>query len=257
MSEPLSLESPLTVDRKQCAVWTDQVVKIHGTEPATVIALNSISVGFSAGELTCITGPSGSGKSTLLHCLAGLDRPTSGRIVLAGIELSELSERHLTRIRRDKVGFVFQAFNLVPTLNAQENITLPLDIAGGKIDRAWMSELIEVLGIGDRLRHRPAQLSGGEQQRVAVARALLSRPDVIFADEPTGNLDMHAGHDLLSLIVDAVKRYGQTVVMVTHDPAVAAHSDRVVFLVDGQVVSQLNEPTVATVHEKMQMLWGV
>jgi putative ABC transport system ATP-binding protein len=238
------------------AASADDVTKLHGTGPTTVLALDQVSVAFAPAAITAITGPSGSGKSTLLHCLAGLDRPTSGRITLGDVDVTGLSDRQLTRLRRDKVGFVFQSFNLVPTLNAEENITLPLEIAGRPLDTAWLSELVEVLGIGPRLSHRPAQLSGGEQQRVAVARALISRPDVIFADEPTGNLDSRTGHELLSLIVEAVRRYGQTVVMVSHDPAVAAHSDRVVFLVDGRVADDLSDPTPASVHERMQSLWG-
>ena len=238
------------------AVRADGVTKLHGTGPTTVRALDEVTAAFGTGRFTAITGPSGSGKSTLLHCLAGLDRPTSGRIELGGVELTRCNDRQLTRLRRDRVGFVFQAFNLVPTLSARENIVLPLEIAGRAVDSAWLDELVEVLGIGARLRHRPAQLSGGEQQRVAVARALVSRPDVIFADEPTGNLDSRSGHELLSLVADAVSRYGQTVVMVTHDPGVAAWSDRVVFLVDGKVADDLADPTPASVHERMQALWG-
>jgi len=238
------------------AVLADRVTKRHGAGSTAVLALDDVSVTFTSGALTSITGPSGSGKSTFLHCLAGLDRPTSGRIVLGDVDLTLCNDRQLTRLRRDRIGFVFQAFNLVPTLTARENIVLPLEIAGRSPDRAWMAELVEVLGIGSRLRHRPPQLSGGEQQRVAVARALISRPDVIFADEPTGNLDSHTGHELLSLIHDAVRRYGQTVVMVTHDPGVAAQGDRVVFLVDGRVADDLSSPTPAAVHGRMQVLWG-
>jgi putative ABC transport system ATP-binding protein len=240
----------------QPASAAEALVKVHGTGQATVRALDQVTVGFGASAFTAITGPSGSGKSTLLHCLAGLDRPSAGRVWLGGIDMTQLNDKQLTMLRRDRVGFVFQSFNLLPTLNAAENITLPLEIAGRSVDRAWMSELVEVLGIGPRLTHRPPELSGGEQQRVAVARALISRPEVIFADEPTGNLDTRTGHELLGLIVDAVRRYGQTVVMVTHDPAVAAHADRVVFLVDGRVADDVTGPTVTMVLERMQALWG-
>jgi putative ABC transport system ATP-binding protein len=238
------------------AAWAEDLHKRHGSGYSAVRALDGVSVGFAAGTFTAITGPSGSGKSTLLHCMAGLDRPTSGRIVLGGTEITCCNDRQLTRLRRDRVGFVFQAFNLVPTLTARENIVLPLEIAGRPVDRAWLDELVGVLGIGPRLGHRPNQLSGGEQQRVAVARALISRPEVVFADEPTGNLDSRTGHELLSLIADAVARYGQTVVMVTHDPGVAATAHRVVFLVDGRVADDLPDPTPPAVHERMQALWG-
>jgi putative ABC transport system ATP-binding protein len=237
-------------------VWTEHLVKVHGSAATAVRALDDVTTAFAAGRWTAITGPSGSGKSTLLHCMAGLDRPTSGKVVIGDVELSACNDQQLTRLRRDRVGFVFQAFNLVPTLTARENITLPMEIAGRTADAAWLAELVEVLGIGPRLGHRPPQMSGGEQQRVAVARALVSRPDVIFADEPTGNLDSRTGHELLTLIGDAVRRYGQTVVMVTHDPAVAAQSDRVVFLVDGRVVDSLTGPTHESVHERMRALWG-
>jgi len=254
----LSVPAPAgpTERRVEPAVWADHVTKLHGAGAATVRALDDVSAAFAAACITAITGPSGSGKSTLLHCLAGLDRPTSGRVVLAGTDVTALADRQVTRLRRDKVGFVFQAYNLVGTLDARENITLPLEIAGRPVDRAWLGELAEVLGITGRLDHRPAQLSGGEQQRVAMARALISRPAVIFADEPTGNLDSRTGAELLGLIVDAVRRYGQTVVMVTHDPAVAARGDRVVFLVDGRLAGDLDAPTLPAVHARMQALWG-
>ncbi len=238
------------------AASAERVTKRHGSGPTSVLALDDVSLDIPAGTFTAITGPSGSGKSTLLHCLAALDRPTSGRIVLGGVDVTGLGDRQLTRLRRDRVGFVFQAFNLVPTLTARENIVLPLEIAGKAVDPGWLEELVETLSIEHRLRHRPDQLSGGEQQRVAVARALVSRPDVIFADEPTGNLDSHAGHELLSLIAQAVERYHQTVVMVTHDAGVAARSGRVVFLVDGRVADDLAHPTATSVHERMQALWG-
>lgn len=234
------------------------LTKVHGGRSSTVKveALVDVSLDVTRATLTAITGPSGSGKSTLLHCLAGLDRPTSGRVYLGGVDLTQLNERRLTRLRRDRVGFVFQAFNLVATLDACENITLPLDIAGRKVDRDWLAELVEVLGIGSRLKHRPSQLSGGEQQRVAVARALIGRPDVVFADEPTGNLDSRTGNDLLSLIVEAVDGYGQTVVMVTHDPLVASRASRVVFLMDGKVVDDASNSTVRSIQTRMQELWG-
>jgi putative ABC transport system ATP-binding protein len=247
---------PAAAPRLPAAAAAERVTKLHGSGPATVRALDEVSVDFAAGAFSAITGPSGSGKSTLLHCLAGLDRPTTGRILLDGQDVTALNDAQLTRLRRDRVGFVFQAFNLVPTLNAAENITLPLEIAGRRVPTDWMDELVGTLGIGDRLDHRPAELSGGEQQRVAVARALVSRPAVIFADEPTGNLDSRTGQELLGLIVEAVRRYGQTVVMVTHDPAVAARADRVVFLVDGRVADELVAPRPATVHQRMQDLWG-
>jgi putative ABC transport system ATP-binding protein len=243
-------------DKTAVVASAEGVSKCHGTGPTAVRALDEVSLAIPAGSFTAVTGPSGSGKSTLLHCMAGLDRPTAGRIVLGGIELTGLNDRQLTRLRRDRVGFVFQAFNLVPTLTARENIVLPLEIAGRAAEPGWLEELVSALSIGHRLRHRPDELSGGEQQRVAVARALVSRPDVIFADEPTGNLDSRTGHELLSLVADAVERYHQTVVMVTHDPGVAARADRVVFLVDGRVADDLAGPTPTSVHERMQALWG-
>ncbi|MHB8317911.1 MAG: ABC transporter ATP-binding protein [Acidimicrobiales bacterium] len=239
------------------AVSAVGLTKVHrgGSSTVEVTALFQVSLVVKRATLTAITGPSGSGKSTLLHCLAGLDRPSSGHVYLAGVDLTQLNDRGLTRLRRDRVGFVFQAFNLIPTLNACENITLPLDIAGRKVDRSWLAELVEVLGIGPRLNHRPTQLSGGEQQRVAVARALIGRPDVVFADEPTGNLDSKTGNDLLALIANAVKEYGQTVVMVTHDASVASRASRVVFLMDGEVVDDVNDPTASSLHARMQELW--
>ena len=225
--------------------------KVYGKGEAEVRALDGVSVEFNTGQFTAVMGPSGSGKSTLLHCLAGLDRLSSGKAVLDGVELGSLDDKALTLLRRERLGFVFQAFNLVPTLTAAENITLPADIAGRKVDVAWRDEVVEVLGIGPRLGHRPAELSGGEQQRVAVARALVGRPEVIFADEPTGNLDSKAGAELLALMAGAVSHYGQSVVMVTHDPVAAGYADRVVFLADGAVVDELADPTPATVAARM------
>ena len=218
-------------------------VKIYGTGPAAVRALDAISAEFTAGAFTAIMGPSGSGKSTLLHCLAGLDRLTSGQVLLGDVELGKLDDKAMTLLRRERIGFVFQAFNLVPTLTARENVTLPLTLGGKKPDQSWLAELAGALGITDRLGHRPAELSGGQQQRVATARALITRPNLIFADEPTGNLDSRSAAELLAQIRRAVDEYRQTVVMVTHDPRAAAYADRVLFLADGQVVRELAAPT--------------
>jgi putative ABC transport system ATP-binding protein len=211
--------------------------RTYGEGEATVRALDGVSVAFPAGELTAIMGPSGSGKSTLMHLLAGLDRPTRGTVVIADVELGSLDDDALTELRRDKIGFVFQAFNLLPVLTAEENIVLPLSIAGRKPDRAWFDQLVDTVGLRDRLTHRPAELSGGQQQRVAVARALASRPAVIFADEPTGNLDSHASGEVLDLLRRSVDELGQTVIIVTHDPDAAAYADRIVELADGRVVN--------------------
>jgi putative ABC transport system ATP-binding protein len=217
-------------------VSAEDLCRTYGEGEATVRALDQVSVGFPAGELTAIMGPSGSGKSTLMHLLAGLDRPTSGTVVIDGIELGTLGDDALTELRRDKIGFIFQAFNLLPVLNAEENIVLPLSIAGRKPDKAWLDQLVDAVGLRDRLSHRPAELSGGQQQRVAVARALASRPAVIFADEPTGNLDSHASGEVLELLRRSVDDLGQTVILVTHDPDAAAYADRIVELADGRVV---------------------
>ena len=226
--------------------------KVYGTGDAAVTALDDVSVEFARGRLTAIMGPSGSGKSTLMHCMAALDSPTSGRIVIDGVEISGLKDSGLTRLRRDRLGFVFQAYNLVPTLTAQENITLPVDIAGTKLDRTWFDTVVDTLGIRDRLSHRPSELSGGQQQRVACARALVSRPAIIFADEPTGNLDSRASAEILGFLRRSVDDFGQTIVMVTHDPAAAAYADRVLFLVDGRIVDELHDPTADTVLERMK-----
>jgi putative ABC transport system ATP-binding protein len=230
--------------------------KVYGSGEAEVRALNGVSVEFESARFTAIMGPSGSGKSTLLHCLAGLDRLTDGQVYLAEHELSAASERELTKVRRDNMGFVFQAYNLVPTLNALENITLPMDLAGRKPDQAWLDQVIDMLRIRDRLRHRPSELSGGQQQRVAVARALASRPRIIFADEPTGNLDSTASAEMLGFMRDAVRDLGQTIVMVTHDPGAASYSNRVVFLVDGKIVAELRDPTPGAVLDRMKQLGG-
>ena len=217
--------------------------KIYGGGDTAVRALDDVTVEFAEGQFTAIMGPSGSGKSTLMHCLAGLDTLTSGRVFLAGVDLSTLDDRALTLLRRDRVGFVFQAFNLIPTLTALENIVLPASLAGTTPDRAWLDSVIATVGLSDRLGHRPAELSGGQQQRVAVARALVSRPAALFADEPTGNLDSRAGAEILSFLRRATRELGQTIVMVTHDPAAASYADRAVFLADGAVVGELDSPT--------------
>jgi len=225
--------------------------KVYGTGPAMVTALDDVTVSFARGELTAIMGPSGSGKSTLMHCMAALDVPTSGRVVVDGVDLGGLKDRALTQLRRDRLGFVFQAYNLVPTLTARENITLPVDIAGARLDVAWFDTVVDTLGIRDRLGHRPNELSGGQQQRVACARALVSRPALIFADEPTGNLDSRASAEILRFLRRSVDEFGQSIVMVTHDPTAAAYADRVLFLVDGRIVGDLADPTAATVLDRM------
>jgi len=230
--------------------------KIYGEGDAEVRALNGVSVEFEKSRYTAIMGPSGSGKSTLLHCLAGLDTLTRGQVFLGEYELSAMSERELTKVRRDNIGFVFQAYNLVPTLNAIENITLPMDLAGHKPDQEWLDKVVDTVNIRNRLKHRPSELSGGQQQRVAVARALASQPEIIFADEPTGNLDSTASAEMLSFMRSAVKDLGQTIVMVTHDPGAASYSDRVVFLVDGEIVGEIREPTADAVLDRMKQLGG-
>ena len=230
------------------------VMKIYGTGDTAVHALDGVSVDFVSGQFAAIMGPSGSGKSTLLHCLAGLDRVTSGEVWLGDVDISSANEKHLTLVRRDRIGFVFQAYNLVPTLTAEENITLPLALAGHKPDPEWLKQVIDTVNLGDRINHRPNELSGGQQQRVAVARALVSKPDVIFADEPTGNLDSKAGAEILRFLRHAVSELRQTVVMVTHDPVAASYADRVVFLADGRIVSELMQPTVDSVIDRMRTL---
>jgi putative ABC transport system ATP-binding protein len=228
--------------------------RAYGVGAATVVALDDVTVGFAAGQFTAIMGPSGSGKSTLMHCMAGLDSLTAGQAFIGDTDLATLSDRELTVLRRDRLGFVFQAFNLLPTLTAEENITLPADLAGRPVDRAWFDTVVSTLGLQERLTHRPAQLSGGQQQRTAVARALVSRPEVVFADEPTGALDSKASAELLRFLRSVVDGLGQTVVMVTHDPVAAAYADRVVFLVDGSVVEELASPTRDSVLETMKRL---
>jgi putative ABC transport system ATP-binding protein len=228
--------------------------KVYGQGETRVVALNDVSIDFAAGEFTAIMGPSGSGKSTLLHCAAALDSATAGQVFLGDVELSGLKDKALTQLRRDQIGFIFQSLNLVPTLSARENILLPLAIAGRKPDQEWFEVVIETVGLGDRLGHRPKELSGGQQQRVACARALLSRPRVIFADEPTGNLDSMSGLEVLKFLRRSVDEFGQTIVMVTHDPVAASHTDRVVFLVDGQIVDELRQPSSDLVLERMKRL---
>ncbi|MFG3291515.1 ABC transporter ATP-binding protein [Streptomyces sp. NPDC048179] len=230
--------------------------KIYGQGETQVVALDRVTVEFRQAEFTAIMGPSGSGKSTLMHCVAGLDTFSSGSVRIGDTELGSLKDRQLTKLRRDKIGFIFQAFNLLPTLTALENITLPMDIAGRKPDQAWLDSVIQMVGLKDRLRHRPAQLSGGQQQRVAVARALASRPEIIFGDEPTGNLDSRAGAEVLGFLRNSVRELGQTVVMVTHDPVAAAYADRVVFLADGRIVDEMYRPTAETVLDFMRQFPG-
>jgi putative ABC transport system ATP-binding protein len=240
---------------QKTAARTEDAVKVYGKGKTEVRALDGVSVGFAAGRYSAVMGLSGSGKSTLLHCVAGLDSLTSGRAFIGDVDLGTLDDQRLTILRRDRVGFVFQAFNLVPTISAAQNITLPMLLAGRKGDPAWISQVIEITGItgiGDRLEHRPSELSGGQQQRVAVARALASRPEIIFADEPTGNLDSRAGIEVLTFLRRAVDEMGQTIVMVTHDPMAAAYADRIVFLADGRVVDEMLEPTAGRVLERMK-----
>ncbi len=242
--------SGVTGGRRAAARAVD-LTKTYGSGDAAVTALDAVSVELYAGELTAVMGPSGSGKSTLMHCCAALDSATSGSVYVGDTELGGLKDKELTRLRRDEIGFVFQSFNLVPTLSAEENITLPLSIAGRRPDPEWYRTVIDAVGLGDRLGHRPNELSGGQQQRVAVARALASRPSIVFADEPTGNLDSRSGAEVLSLLRRSVDEFGQTVVMVTHDPVAAAYTDRVVFLADGRVVDELRDPSRDLVLERM------
>ena len=230
------------------------LTKTYGSGQAAVRALNNVNIAFERGRFTAVMGPSGSGKSTLLHCMAGLDRATSGQAFIGGQDIGQLDDTGITRLRRDRIGFIFQSFNLVPTLTAAENITLPLDLAGTKVDREWFDDIVGRLGIAARLDHRPSQMSGGQQQRVACARALITRPELVFADEPTGNLDSNASAELLSFLKDSTVRTGQSVVMVTHDPRGAAYSDRVVLLADGAVIGEIEKPTADSVLERMRNL---
>jgi putative ABC transport system ATP-binding protein len=246
-----------TADRTTAvAARATELSKIYGQGETRVVALDRVSVDFRQAEFTAIMGPSGSGKSTLMHCVAGLDTFSSGSVRIGGTELGSLKDRQLTKLRRDKIGFIFQAFNLLPTLTALENITLPMDIAGRKPDKAWLDRVIAMVGLKDRLGHRPSQLSGGQQQRVAVARALASRPEIIFGDEPTGNLDSRSGAEVLGFLRNSVRELGQTVVMVTHDPVAAAYADRVIFLADGRIVDEVYGPTAESVLDTMRRFPG-
>jgi len=228
--------------------------KIYGQGDAAVRALDGISVDFAPGQFSAIMGPSGSGKSTLMHCMAGLDTITSGQVYVGAVELNSLNDKELTRLRRDQVGFIFQSYNLVPTLTAAENITLPMDIAGRKPDQGWVDRLIDTVGLRPRLSHRPSELSGGQQQRVAAARALASRPSIVFADEPTGNLDSRSSAEILDFLRMSVRDFDQTVVMVTHDPVAASYAERVVFLADGRIVDEMAAPTAERVLDRMKGL---
>ncbi|MCC5952204.1 MAG: ABC transporter ATP-binding protein [Acidimicrobiia bacterium] len=236
------------------AARAEGATKIYGSGDTEVRALDGVTCGFEKGRFTAIMGPSGSGKSTLMHCVAGLDDLTSGQVFVGDTALGELGERQLTQLRRDRIGFVFQAFNLVPTLTALENITLPVDLAGRKPDQEHLDEVVRAVGLANRLDHRPSELSGGQQQRVAVARALAARPEIIFADEPTGNLDSRAGAEILAFMRNAVRELGQTIVMVTHDPVAAAYSDRVLFLADGKIVDEMADPTADRVLDRLKQL---
>ena len=230
--------------------------KVYGKGTTEVRALDGVTLDFPSGQFSAIMGPSGSGKSTLMHCVAGLDTLTSGQVRVGGVNLTRLDDKHLTLLRRDRIGFVFQAYNLVPTLTALENITLPATLAGRKPDKGWLDTVIATVGLGDRLAHRPSELSGGQQQRVAVARALAARPEIVFADEPTGNLDSHASAEILAFLRQAARELGQTVVMVTHDPVTASYAGRVVFLGDGRIVDELAEPTPQRVLDYLKQLGG-
>ena len=247
--------APLVAQRPSAARVID-AVKVYGRGENEVRALDGVSVEFTAGRFTAIMGPSGSGKSTLMHSVAGLDHLTSGTVFIGDTDVTRLDDRHLTNLRRDRIGFVFQAFNLVPTLTAAENIALPARLAGRRLEPAWFDHVVETVGLGNRLHHRPSELSGGQQQRVAVARALAGRPEIIFADEPTGNLDSRTGAEILSFMRTAVREFGQTIVMVTHDPVAAAYADRAVFLADGRIVDDLDAPTADSIIDRIRHIGG-
>jgi putative ABC transport system ATP-binding protein len=249
-----SIKEPAATSAGALAARAEKLTKIYGSGDTRVVALDDVSCSFERGQFTAIMGPSGSGKSTLMHCLAGLDSVTSGEVWLGDTALTTLNDKALTRLRRDEVGFIFQSFNLVPTLSAIENITLPMDLAGRDPDQEWLDRLIETVGLRDRLSHRPSELSGGQQQRVACARALASRPTVVFADEPTGNLDSKASGEILSFLQDSVRRLGQTIVMVTHEAVAASFSDRALFLADGKIVDELADPSADDVLDRIKSL---
>jgi putative ABC transport system ATP-binding protein len=249
-----SLSTPPPPSGLTAAAGAIDARKTYGTGEAAVHALDGVSLSFVPGRFTAIMGPSGSGKSTLLHCLAGLDSLTEGAVYIGDTYLASLNDKQLTELRRKAVGFVFQAYNLIPTLTARENIMLPLMLGGESGDTAWIEHVIDTVGLGDRMSHRPSELSGGQQQRVAVARALASRPTIIFADEPTGNLDSNAGHEILEFMRNAVDEFGQTIVMVTHDPYAAAHADRAVFLADGKIVYDMADPNADTIIDRMKQI---
>ncbi|MQS34681.1 ABC transporter ATP-binding protein [Streptomyces katsurahamanus] len=244
--------TPLAHRATAVAARATDLSKVYGEGETQVVALDRVTVDFRQAEFTAIMGPSGSGKSTLMHCVAGLDTFSSGSARIGDTELGSLKDKQLTQLRRDKIGFIFQAFNLLPTLTALENITLPMDIAGRKPDQQWLNTVIEMIGLSGRLSHRPAQLSGGQQQRVAVARALASQPEIIFGDEPTGNLDSRSGAEVLGFLRNSVRELGQTVVMVTHDPVAASYADRVIFLADGRIVNEMAHPTAERVLDQMK-----
>lgn len=250
----MATQAPEAPSVNPASVSVQNAVKIYGSGDNEVRALDGVSIEFAAGKLTAIMGPSGSGKSTLMHCAAGLDSLTEGQALLGGTDLGSLSDKKLTLTRRDRIGFIFQAFNLIPTLTAIENITLPLSLARKKPDQAWLDQVIDTVSLRDRLTHRPSELSGGQQQRVAVARALVSKPEVIFADEPTGNLDSRSGAEILNFMQSAVRDLGQTIVMVTHDPTAASYADEVLFLADGRIVDSLENPTSEAVLDRMKSL---
>jgi putative ABC transport system ATP-binding protein len=256
LTTPPTVPAPRRPAPTPAAARAVEVTKVYGRGEAEVRALDGVSVELGAGRFTAIMGPSGSGKSTLMHTLAGLDTLTSGAVFIGETDLSTLNDRQLTRLRRDQVGFIFQAFNLVPTLTALENITLPSALAGRKPDREWLDYVIETVGLESRLRHRPSEMSGGQQQRVAVARALATKPEIIFADEPTGNLDSRTGAEILAFMRTAVRDLGQTIVMVTHDPVAASYADRAVFLADGRIVDEIAEPTAGDVLDRIKSLGG-
>jgi putative ABC transport system ATP-binding protein len=251
-----TLDAPSWAAPLPLAARAENATKIYGRGGTEVLALDDVSVGLPAGRFTAVMGPSGSGKSTLMHCLAGLDTLSSGRVYIGDVDLGTLSDRELTRVRRERIGFVFQSFNLLPTLDARENITLPLALAGRKPDKDWVRTVVETVGLGDRLKHRPSELSGGQQQRVAVARALASKPELIFADEPTGNLDSRTGGEILLFMRSAVDLLGQTIMMVTHDAAAASHADTLLFLADGQIVDSMASPSADRILDRLKAFGG-